>query len=164
MKRIVCAVMSAALCLSLLCACGDDGSSSEAASQAAAAQGGAAQNGAPDQGGAAQQGNDSSFNLSESHLQSVLACAWANKSDYNEKIQFAEDLSFTHFIKGERIAGKAELDESSGTLTMKYDGEARPTQSYAWVDKLSNVNAATWYVDGGTFAYGGNTFIKDAGI
>ena len=150
MKKIICAVIAAALCLSLLCACGNSGSSdAEASSKASAAV------------SAAQQGNESAFNLSESHLQSVLACAWVNQNDFNEKIKFDEGLGFIHFIKGKRFSGKAELNENSGLLTMKYDDDARPEQTYVWVDKLSNVSAGTWYVDGGTFACGGTVFVKD---
>ena len=64
--------------MSLLCACGDGGSSSSADDSA--------QGGKPEV--TAQQGNESAFNLSESHLQSVLACAWVNQNDFNEKIKF----------------------------------------------------------------------------
>ena len=151
MKKIICAVTAAALCLSLLCACGDGGSSSSADDSA---QGGKSEV-------TAQQGNESAFNLSESHLQSVLACAWVNQNDFNEKIKFDDGLGFTHFIKGDRFTGAAKLNEASGLLTMKYDDDARPEQTYVWVDNLNNVNANTWYVDGGTFAFGGAVFVKD---
>ena len=151
MKKIICAVTAAALCLSLLCACGDGGSSSSADDSA---QGGVSD-------ATAQQGNESAFNLSESHLQSVLACAWVNQNDFNEKIKFDDDLGFTHFIKGDRFTGKAVLNDANGLLTMKYDDDARPEHTYVWVDNLNNVNANTWYVDGGTFAFGGAVFVKD---
>ena len=144
MKRIIAAAAACALCLSLFAGCGDDGSSS-ASSQAETKA----------------AGNASAFNLSESHIKGVLACAWVNQNDLNEKIKFNDDLDFTHYIKSDRYSGKATLDEKGGLLTLTYDDDALPEKAYVWVDSLSNINANTWYVDGGTFAFGGKTFIKD---
>ena len=144
MKRIIAAAAACALCLSLLAGCGGNGSS--AASSQAETQ--AATNAAP-------------FNLSESHLKGVLACAWVNQNDLNEKIKFNDDLDFTHYIKADRYSGKAALDEKGGLLTLTYDDDAFAENAYVWVDSLGNVNSNTWYVDGGTFAFGGKTFIKD---
>lgn len=144
MKRILAAAAACALCLGLLAGCGDSGSS-DASSQAETQ---AATNAAP-------------FNLSESHLKGVLACAWVNQNDLNEKLKFSDDLSFTHYIKADRYSGKASLDEKGGLLTLTYDNDAFAEKAYVWVDSLGNVNSNTWYVDGGTFAFGGKTFIKD---
>ena len=144
MKRIIAAAASCALCLSLFAGCGDSGSSS-ASSQAETKA----------------AGNASAFNLSESHIKGVLACAWVNQNDLNEKIKFNDDLDFTHYIKSDRYSGKAALDEKGGLLTLTYDDGAFAEKAYVWVDSLGNVNSNTWYVDGGTFAFGGKTFIKD---
>ena len=144
MKRIIAAAAACALCLSLFAGCGDDGSSS-ASSQAETKA----------------AGNASAFNLSESHIKGVLACAWVNQNDLNEKIKFTDGLSFTHYIKADRYTGKAALDEKGGLLTFTYDDGAFAEKAYVWVDSLGNVNSNTWYVDGGTFAFGGKTFIKD---
>ena len=144
MKRIIAAAASCALCLSLFAGCGDNGSSS-ASSQAETKA----------------AGNASAFNLSESHIKGVLACAWVNQNDLNEKIKFNDDLDFTHYIKSGRYSGKATLDEKGGLLTLTYDDGAFAEKAYVWVDSLGNVNSNTWYVDGGTFAFGGKTFIKD---
>lgn len=144
MKKIIAAAASCALCLSLFAGCGDNGSSS-ASSQAETKA----------------AGNASAFNLSESHIKGVLACAWVNQNDLNEKIKFTDGLSFTHYIKGDRYTGKAALDEKGGLLTLTYDDGAFGEKAYVWVDSLGNVNSNTWYVDGGTFAFGGKTFIKD---
>ena len=143
-KRIIAAAASCALCLSLFAGCGHNGSiaaSSQSETKAA--------------------GNASAFNLSESHIKGVLACAWVNQNDLNEKIKFTDGLSFTHYIKGDRYTGKAALDEKGGLLTLTYDYDALGEKAYVWVDSLSNINSNTWYVDGGTFAFGGKTFIKD---
>ena len=145
MKRIFTAAAAAALCLSLFAGCGDGGSSSAASSKAETKA----------------SGNAAPFNLSESHIKGVLACAWVNQNDLNEKIKFGDDLSFTHYIKGDRYQGKATLDEKGGLLTLTYDNDAFAEKAYVWVDSLGNVNSNTWYVDGGTFAFGGKTFIKD---
>ena len=144
MKRIIAAAAACALCLSLFAGCGDDGSSS-ASSQAETKA----------------AGNASACNLSESHIKGVLACAWVNQNDLNEKIKFTDGLSFTHYIKGDRYTGKATLDEKGGLLPLTYDDGAFAEKAYVWVDSLGNVNSNTWYVDGGTFAFGGKTFIKD---
>lgn len=107
MKRIIAAAASCALCLSLFAGCGDNGSSS-ASSQAETKA----------------AGNASAFNLSESHIKGVLACAWVNQNDLNEKIKFNDDLDFTHYIKSDRYSGKATLDEKGGLLTLTYDDDA----------------------------------------
>ncbi len=146
MKRIFTAAAAAALCLSLFAGCGDGGGSSSAASSKAETK---------------ASGNAAPFNLSESHIKGVLACAWVNQNDLNEKIKFGDDLSFTHYIKADRYQGKAALDEKGGLLTLTYDDGAFAEKAYVWVDSLGNVNSNTWYVDGGTFAFGGKTFIKD---
>lgn len=147
-KRILAAAAASALCVSLLAACGDGDGSSKASSQAQTQA----------------SGNASAFNLSESHIKSVLACAWVNRNDLNEKIKFSDDLTFTHYNKADRYSGKAALDEKGGLLTLSYDDDALPEKAYVWVDSLSNINANTWYVDGGTFAFGGKIFIKDVEI
>ena len=146
MKRIFTAAAAAALCLSLFAGCGDGGGSSSAASSKAETK---------------ASGNAAPFNLSESHIKGVLACAWVNQNDLNEKIKFNDDLDFTHYIKSDRYSGKATLDEKGGLLTLTYDDDAFAEKAYVWVDSLGNVNSNTWYVDGGTFAFGGKTFIKD---
>lgn len=146
MKRIFTAAAAAALFLSLFAGCGDGGGSSSAPSSKAETK---------------ASGNAAPFNLSESHIKGVLACAWVNQNDLNEKIKFGDDLSFTHYIKGDRYQGKATLDEKGGLLTLTYDDGAFAEKAYVWVDSLGNVNSNTWYVDGGTFAFGGKTFIKD---
>lgn len=157
MKRIFCVAAAVVLCTGLLCACGGENKSESSQGSIQASK--SAQ-------GASSQAADSTsaVDLSESHLKNALACAWVNKSDYNEKIKFKDDLTFTHFIKADRHSGTATLDEKSGLLTVAYDDEYMPEKSYAWVDSLKNVNADTWYVDGGTFAFGGATFIKDMEI
>lgn len=139
MKRFAAAVLAAVICAGVLCACGDKDSGSSAASA---------------------NGNASAFNLDESHLKGVLACSWVNQNDLDETIKFNDDLSFTHNTGGESHGGKAELDEKSGLLKLTYDDGAFPERTYIWVDSLRNANANTWYVDGGTFSFGGTTYIK----
>ena len=141
MKRLAAAVLAAVMCAGVLCACGEkepDKSSSASA-----------------------KGNASAFNLDESHLKSVLACSWVNQDNLEETIKFDDDLSYTHTTNGEPLTGKAELDEKSGMLKLTYDNDILPENTYIWVDSLKNANANTWYVDGGTFSFGGKTFIKD---
>ena len=141
MKRFAAAVLAAVMCAGVLCACGEKDSDKT--------------------GSAPAKGNASAFNLDESHLKSVLACSWVNQNDLDETIKFNGDLSFTHSAGGESHDGKAELNEQSGMLKLVYDDGAFPEKSYVWVDSLSNANANTWYVDGGTFSFGGKSFIKD---
>ena len=146
MKKIITAVIAAALCAVLLCACGNDenstGSSSEAQSQ----------------------GNAASFNETQSRLAGVLAGAWINQDDLNDKIKISEDLSIVCFDKADRHKGKASIDDSSGMLTIHYDDGFADDRTYVWVDSKNEVNSNTWYVDGGTFAYGGRFYIKDMEI
>ncbi len=139
MKRFAAAVLAAVMCAGILCACGSKESESSAASA---------------------NGNASAFNLDESHLKSVLVCSWVNQDNLEETIKFNDDLSFTHNTNHEALDGKAELDEKSGILKMTYDKDMLPERTFIWVDSLSNANGNTWYVDGGTFSFGGKTFIK----
>ena len=44
-------------------------------------------------------------------------------------------------------------------LTLTYSDNTE--NSYVWVDSKSQINVNTWYVDGGTFAFGGTVYIKD---
>ena len=45
-------------------------------------------------------------------------------------------------------------------MTVTYANNAFPEKSYVWVDSKKQLNANTWYVDGGTFAFGGTIYIR----
>lgn len=145
MKKIITAVIAAALCAVLLCACGNDEKSTGSSE-------------------APSQGNAASFNETQSRLAGVLAGAWINQDDLNDKIKFSDDLSLVCFVKADRHEGKASIDDSNGMLTIHFNDGFADDKTYVWVDSKGEVNANTWYVDGGTFAYGGKFYIKDMEI
>ena len=148
MKRIITAVIAAALCAVLLCACGEGEKATVSSSG----------------DNASSQGNAASFNQTQSRLAGVLAGSWINQDDLNDKIKISEDLSIVCFDKADRHEGKASIDDSSGMLTIHYDDGFADDRTYVWVDSKNEVNSNTWYVDGGTFAYGGRFYIKDMEI
>ena len=143
MRKIIAALLAVMLCLGALCACGEQEKTESAASA---------------------QGNEASFNITAGGLTEVIKGAWVNQDDLDEKIKIGDDLSFTYFMKADRHEGKVELDEKSGMLTVTFDDSFRPVRTYIWVENKSDLNANTWYVDGGTFAFGGAVFIKDLEI
>lgn len=141
MQQIWSAALAGMLCVSVLCACGGEKQPESTA-----------------------QGNEASFNITQNHLSDVVKGAWVNQNDLNDKIKIGDDLSLTHFDKADKHTGKAALDEKSGMLTITYDDSFRDEKTYIWVDSKKELNANTWYVDGGTFAFGGTVYIKDMEI
>lgn len=151
MKRVFAALAAALLCAVPLGACGNSAKtepSAAPASEAAAATTEAA------------QGNVSAFNLTEEQVVGTLTGMWSNQNDFNEKIRFAEDLTFIHYIKADRHSGAASLS-GSGMLTLVYEDGYQPEKTYIWVDSLQNANGNTWYMNGSTISIGGVTFIRD---
>lgn len=155
-KKSLTAAVAGLMCACVLCACGNEQTENSAAAQPASAASAASE--------VSAQGNQSAFNMDKSLLSQTLAGAWVSQSDYNDKIKFNEDLSFTHFVGAQRLSGKAVLNETGGLLELTYDNDARPQKSYVWVDSLEQLSANTWYVDGGTFGFGGVKYIKDMEI
>ena len=141
MKKLWLAALAGMLCASVLCACGEEKKPESAA-----------------------QGNAASFNITENHLTDVIKGAWVNQNDLNDKIKIGDDLTLTRFDKADKHMGKAALDEKSGMLTITYDDDFQPEKTYIWVDSKKELSANTWYVDGGTFAFGGTVYIKDMEI
>lgn len=152
MKKGFCALACVLLCAVLLAACGN-GAKTEEASKASGQS-------AAEATEAAVQGNAASFNMTEQQVSSTLAGVWASQDDFNEKIRFAEDLSFIHYLKADRHSGAALLS-GSGMLTFRYEDGFRPEKTYIWVDSLQNANSNTWYMNGSTISIGGMTFIRD---
>ena len=151
MKRVFAALAAALLCAVPLGACGNSAKtepSAAPASEAAAATTETA------------QGNVSAFNLTEEQVVGTLTGMWSNQNDFNEKICFAEDLTFIHYIKADRHSGAASLS-GSGMLTLVYEDGYQPEKTYIWVDSLQNANGNTWYMNGSTVSIGGVTFIRD---
>ena len=134
-KRCLTAALAALLCLSVLCACGQARTESS------------------------QWGNAAPFNMDTNHVGGVLLGAWVNPDNAVDRIPFADDLSFTRQDGGAKSEGKATLNEANGMLTLTYSDNTE--NSYVWVDSKSQINVNTWYVDGGTFAFGGTVYIKD---
>lgn len=143
MKKLLTAAIAAALCVSMLCACGDDHNNQTENSEAT------------------RQGNQASFNISTDGLKDIIKGAWVNQDDLDEKIKIGDDLSLTYYQKADKHEGTVTLDEKSGMLTVKYDDTFCPVKTYIWVDSKSQLSANTWYVDGGTFAFGNTIYIKD---
>lgn len=140
MKKLICAALACMLCLSLLCACGGSDKSG---------------------GDSAAQGNQASFNITENQLTEVVKGAWVNQNDLNDKLKIDENLSLTAFQKADKHTGRVTLDEKSGMLTITYDDGYQPEKTYIWVDSKKELSANTWYVDGGTFAFGNTVYVKD---
>lgn len=156
MKKLILSLCTAGLALSL-CACGNADNTSSAPSSAA-------ETAAPvTEQASVAGGNQSAFSMTKDALVAALEGTWVNQSDLTEKLRFDADLGVTRFSGSERKTGTATLDENSGMLTLRYDGED-DEKTYIWVDSLDNLNANTWYVDGGTFAIGGSTYIRDLEI
>lgn len=152
MKKVLITLLSVAVA-ACLCACGsgDKKSSSESASAAESSQATSSGN----------TGNADKFVMSQKQVASTLQGTWGNQEHYRDKLQFDENLGFTHFMDKEKHYGTAVLDENSGMLEITYDDDYLPKKSYVWVDSLGNVSANTWYVDGGTFAFGDKVYIRD---
>ena len=145
MKQIV-SLLLAALFVFSLCACGSKKKTAPAPADSSATE---------------AAGNTDAFSISENQLESTLTGGWVNQNSETDKLQFADGLSFTHYIDGEVHTGKATLNKQSGMLTFTYDDDYRDEKAYIWVDSLQHANANTWYIDGGTFACGGVTYIRD---
>lgn len=106
------------------------------------------------------QGNNDSFNMNAKQLSGIVAGAWVNRDDPDETVTVHEDFSFVHRRGKKDHNGKMTLKETSGMLTVTYDDSFLPEKTYVWVDNKKNINANTWYVDGGSFSFGGAYYIK----
>lgn len=127
---------AAVLMLFALCACGNESSANSS-----------------------KAGNGSAFAMTDSQLKSALAGSWVNQNNLDEKLTVHEDLTLEKTVGSEKQSGSAVLDEKTGMLTIKLgNGDGK---SYVWVDSMSNLSINTWYIDGGTFAFGNATYIKD---
>ena len=152
MKKILIALFSAALILSLS-ACSGSGSSSKQESESSEASQESSQS--------VSTGNKDKFVMSKKQVGDTHEGLWSSQENYKEKIRFDSDFGFTHYIDKDIHKGTAELNEGSGMLTFRYDDGFKDEKSYIWVDTLGNVNSNTWYIDGGTFAFGNMVMIRD---
>lgn len=140
MKKTLLALLAILLCACCLGACGTAGES---------------QAQTPD-----TQGNAAPFNMDTSHLSGVLGGSWVNQNNPDDRLELANDLSFTHTTGGSTYTGAVKINETGGMMTVTYADNALPEKSYVWVDSKKQLNANTWYVDGGTFAFGGAIYIR----
>lgn len=108
-------------------------------------------------------GNESAFVMTNSQLKSALVGSWVNQNNLDEKLKVNEDFTLEKTIGSEKQFGSVELNESTGILYVKFDNDANGSKSYVWVDSTANLSTNTWYIDGGTFAFGNTTYIKDMG-
>ena len=162
MKKLLFILLAAALGVTALCACSNDIKTESAAAETAAAE--QTTEAEPTLSNETlPPGNEASFGMSAAQLGESLSGTWVNQVDFTDKIRFDRDLTFTHFKGSDQRAGKAELDEGNGMLAFHYDDGA-DSKTYIWVDNAANLNANTWYIDGGTFAFGGKTFFRDLEI
>lgn len=150
MKKILMTVLAAALCLSMLCACGQDGSASSGSTGSAAGS-----------GAGNVKTNETSFNLTTKTLSDVVKGAWVNQDDLSDKLNIADDLSFTNTVGEEVHKGRVKLNEKGGMMTITYDDNYKEERTYIWVDNKSKINGNTWYVDGATYAFGGTIYIRE---
>lgn len=137
MKKLFSILTAALLCGSLLCACGSDPSKT-----------------------ASQQGNNDTFNMDAKQLSGTVAGAWVNRDDPGDALTVRDDLSFVHRRDEQEHNGKMTLSEQNGMLTVAYDDSFLPEKTYVWVDSKKHIGANTWYVDGGSFSFGGVYYIK----
>lgn len=138
MKKTAFLLIAALLCGSLLCACGSGDSSA-----------------------ASFQGNSDSFHMDAQQLTGTVAGDWVNRDDPDETVTVRDDGSLVHRRGGQEHNGKLSLNEQTGLLTVAYDDGFLPEKTYVWVDSKKNISANTWYVDGGSFAFGGVYYIRN---
>lgn len=137
MKKSLIALLAVVLCACCLCACGNAEESQTSA-----------------------QGNAAPFSMDTSHLSGTLSGSWVNQNDPDDRLELGSDFSFTHTTGGNTYTGAVKINEKGGMMTVTYANNAFPEKSYAWVDSKKQLNANTWYVDGGTFAFGGTIYIR----
>ena len=140
MKKVLLTLLAVLLCGCCLCGCGKSEAESESQSSA--------------------QGNAAPFNMDASHLGGVLGGAWVNQDNPDDRLEVADDLSFKQTDGGSTYAGSIKIDGKGGMMTVTYAENAFPEKAYVWVDSKKQLNVNTWYVDGGTFAFGGKIFIR----
>ena len=138
MKKLCITLLAIMLCACCLCGCGK----SETESQGSV------------------QGNAAPFNMDTSHLSGVLGGSWVNQDSPDDRLELAADLSFTQTGGDSTKTGSIKINEEGGMMTVTYADNALPEKTYIWVDSKKQLNANTWYVDGGTFAFGGKIFIR----
>ena len=81
MKKLLTAAIAAALCVSMLCACGDDHNNQTENSEAT------------------RQGNQASFNISTDGLKDIIKGAWVNQDDLDEKIKIGANRLLPGYSK-----------------------------------------------------------------
>jgi|GEM_PF-3891207 len=138
MKKLCITLLAIMLCACCLCGCGK----SETESQGSV------------------QGNAAPFNMDTSRLSGVLGGSWVNQDSPDDRLELAADLSFTQTDGDSTKTGSIKINEEGGMMTVTYADNALPEKTYIWVDSKKQLNANTWYVDGGTFAFGGKIFIR----
>ena len=138
MKKSLIALLAVVLCACCLCGCGK----SETESQGSV------------------QGNAAPFNMDTSRLSGVLGGSWVNQDSPDDRLELAADLSFTQTDGDSTKTGSIKINEEGGMMTVTYADNALPETTYIWVDSKKQLNANTWYVDGGTFAFGGKIYIR----
>ena len=102
MKKLLTAAIAAALCVSMLCACGDDHNNQTENSEAT------------------RQGNQASFNISTDGLKDIIKGAWVNQEVLDEKIMIGDDLSRAYYQQADKHEGTVTLAHKSDVLTGKY--------------------------------------------
>ena len=138
MKKLCITLLAIMLCACCLCGCGK----SETESQGSV------------------QGNAAPFNMDTSRLSGVLGGSWVNQDSPDDRLELAADLSFTQTDGDSTKTGSIKINEEGGMMTVTYADNALPEKTYIWGDSKKQLNANTWYVDGGTFAFGGKIYIR----